>query len=85
MMRADDVRSGRYRKAAYRKEIIVIDDLTGEKKEGFDFAYLGDVPRKEEVVGDRYKPPGFGLAAQLFSATAKVVMEKLGREEGRRC
>ena len=59
-----------------------MDDLTREKKEGFDFAYLGDVPQKKEEVGDQFMTPGFGLAAQLFSSTAKVIMDRLGPEEG---
>ena len=59
-----------------------MDDIRREKEEGFDFAYLGDVPQKKIEVGAKYQTPGFGLAAQLFSVTARAVIDRLGSEEG---
>ncbi len=57
-------------------------EIKREKEKGFDFEYLGDVPAKKQEVGDTFQTPGFGLAAQLFSSVAKVVIEKLGEKEG---
>jgi hypothetical protein len=59
-----------------------MDDISREKEKGFDFEYLGDVPKAKEEVGDTYQTPGFGLASQLFSSVAKFVIEKLGEKEG---
>jgi hypothetical protein len=59
-----------------------MDDIRKEKEEGFDFAYLGDVPAKKTEIGTTYQTPGFGLAAQLFSLTAKAVIDRLGDEQG---
>ncbi len=59
-----------------------MDDISREKEKGFDFEYLGDVPKAKEEVGDSYQTPGFGLASQLFSSVAKFVIEKLGQKEG---
>ena len=59
-----------------------MNDLNREKKEGFDMEYLGDVLDKKKEIGIKYQTPGFGLAAQLFSSVAKLVIEKLGNEEG---
>ncbi len=59
-----------------------MDDIDREKKQGFDFAYLGDVPQKKIEVGTTYQTPGFGLAAQLFCCSARRVIDRLGSEEG---
>ena len=59
-----------------------MDDLEREKVEGFSWEYLGEVPQKKEEAGDRHFTPGFGLAARLFSSVARVVIERLGPEDG---
>jgi hypothetical protein len=59
-----------------------MDDIGREKEQGFDFAYLGDVPQKKTEVGSTYQTPGFGLAAQLFCCSARRVIDRLGSEEG---
>jgi hypothetical protein len=59
-----------------------MDDITREKKQGFDFAYLGDVPQKKIEIGNALQTPGFGLAAQLFCCSARRVIDRLGAEEG---
>ncbi|MBU2546995.1 MAG: L-2-amino-thiazoline-4-carboxylic acid hydrolase [Proteobacteria bacterium] len=59
-----------------------MDDLTREKRNGFDFEYLMDVPAQKEALGETLQTPGFGLAAQLFAATARAVIERLGPEKG---
>jgi len=59
-----------------------MDDIKREKDQGFDFAYLGDVPQKKIEIESRYQTPGFGLAAQLFCCTARRVIDRLGSEEG---
>lgn len=59
-----------------------MDDISREKEKGFDFEYLGDVPKAKEEIGDTYQTPGFGLASQLFSSVAKFVIERLGPKEG---
>jgi L-2-amino-thiazoline-4-carboxylic acid hydrolase len=59
-----------------------MDDLQMEKDEGFSWEYLGEVPQKKEEAGDKYLTPGFGLAGQLFASVAKVLLDRLGPEEG---
>jgi hypothetical protein len=59
-----------------------MDDIAREKGQGFDFAYLGDVPQNKIEIGDRFQTPGFGLAAQLFCCCARKVIDRLGAEEG---
>lgn len=59
-----------------------MNEVEKEKREGFDWEYLMDVPQKKEEMGDRHETPGFGLAAQLFSSVAKFVMKKIGPEQG---
>lgn len=59
-----------------------MDDIKREKEQGFDFAYLGDVPQKKIEAGDRFQTPGFGLAAQLFCCCARQVIDRLGTAEG---
>jgi hypothetical protein len=59
-----------------------VDDIEREKEQGFDFAYLGDVPQKKIDIGSRFQTPGFGLAAQLFCCCARRVIDRLGAEEG---
>lgn len=61
---------------------VIMDEISREKEKGFDFEYLGDVPQKKQALGARYQTPGFGFAAQLFSLTARRLIEKLGEEEG---
>jgi len=59
-----------------------MDELTKEKKEGFDLFYLLKSVLVKLIIGKRYNTPGFGLAAQLFATFAKVVIEKLGEKQG---
>lgn len=59
-----------------------MDDIEREKEQGFDFAYLGDVPQKKIDIGSRFQTPGFGLAAQLFCCCVRMVIDRLGAEEG---
>ena len=59
-----------------------MDDLKREKELGVDFDYLSDVLDIKKDYADKYQTPGFGLAAQLFCSVAKVVIDKLGAEEG---
>jgi L-2-amino-thiazoline-4-carboxylic acid hydrolase len=57
-------------------------DLSKEKKQGFSYLYLLNVPLKKILAGKKFHTAGFGLAAQLFASMAKVIIEKLGPEEG---
>jgi predicted ArsR family transcriptional regulator len=59
-----------------------MDEVQREKEHGFDLEYLAEAVPEIAELGDRHKTPGFGLAAQLFACTAKVVLERLGPEEG---
>lgn len=59
-----------------------MDDLTKERIEGFDWAYLADVLTSKEEIGGRYQIPGFGFAAALFACTAQVVLDEHGAERG---
>lgn len=59
-----------------------MDKLEMEKAEGFSWEYLGDVPEEKQKAADRYLTPGFGLAAQLYASVAKVIIDRLGRQEG---
>jgi len=59
-----------------------MDELEKEKKEGFSWDYLADVPAKKEEIGDKYQIPGWGLGATLFSFVAKTVIEELGPKKG---
>ena len=58
-----------------------MDDLTREKEQGFDFDYLMDAVTQSIELGDRYKTPGFGLAAQLFAVLAREIVGRLGLKE----
>ena len=60
----------------------MMDELQREREQGFDLEYLAEALPEMAELGDRYKTPGFGLAAQLFACTAKVVLDRLGPEEG---
>ncbi len=62
-----------------------MDDLEREKKQGFDWDYLGDVLEKKAALGDKYQVPGFGLGAALFAFVAKAVIKELGEEKARLC
>ena len=59
-----------------------MNDLEREKREGLSWRYLADVPIMKALVGNRYRTPGFGLAAQLFACTARSAVARLGPEEG---
>lgn len=59
-----------------------MDDLAREKRKGFSLWYLKDVILRRKLVRDTYHTPGFGLAAQLFAAMSRSVMEKHGPAEG---
>ncbi|MFX0073013.1 MAG: L-2-amino-thiazoline-4-carboxylic acid hydrolase, partial [Candidatus Hermodarchaeota archaeon] len=59
-----------------------MNDLEREKNQGLDMEYLKDVLDKKKELGNKYQTPGFGLAAQLFSCVAKLVIQKLGADEG---
>lgn len=59
-----------------------MNDLQREKKKGLSIWYLKDVLFKRKVIGNKYHTPGFGLAAQLFATMCKVIIEKLGKDEG---
>jgi len=61
---------------------VAVDDLEREKKNGLSYWYLKDVPLRRKLAGDRYRTPGFGLAAQLFASGARVALDKLGPEQG---
>ncbi len=57
-------------------------DLQREKEKGMSVWYLKDVLPMRKIIRDKFQTPGFGLAAQLFSVMAKLIIEKLGPEEG---
>jgi hypothetical protein len=59
-----------------------MDELEREKKQGFDWDYLGDVLEKKAALGDKYQIPGFGLGSALFAFSAKAVIDELGPEKG---
>ena len=59
-----------------------MNDLEREKKRGLSFRYILRVPFIRALIGRRYRTPGFGLAAQLFSTVAKHVLQRLGPDEG---
>ena len=59
-----------------------MDDLEREKKQGFDWDYLLEVPERKTEVADKYQIPGFGLGAALFSYLARAVTNELGPEKG---
>ena len=59
-----------------------MDELEKEKKEGLSWEYLASVLTQQEEIGDKYKIPGWGLGATLFSFAAKAVIEELGPEKG---
>ncbi len=59
-----------------------MNDLEREKKKGLSLWYLKDVLLRKKLVGKKFQTPGFGLAAQLFAVMCKVIIKKLGKEEG---
>ena len=58
-----------------------MEELQRERLQGFDWEYMADVLTKKEEIGDKYQIPGFGLAAVLFSFTARAILEELGPEK----
>ncbi|PKL40511.1 MAG: hypothetical protein CVV44_02590 [Spirochaetae bacterium HGW-Spirochaetae-1] len=59
-----------------------MDDLQREKKKGLSMGYLKDVLFRRKLIGKKYQTPGFGLTAQLFASMSKVIIERLGPDEG---
>lgn len=59
-----------------------MNDLDRERKQGMSIWYLKDVLPKRWRIGKRYHTPGFGLAAQLFATMSRLIIQRLGREEG---
>ena len=58
-----------------------MDEWQREQEQGLDWEYMIDALPRMEEVGDKYKTPGFGLAAQLFACTARGIIERLGAKE----
>ncbi len=59
-----------------------MDDIRREKEKGLSRWYLKDVLLRRRVIGDTYHTPGFGFAAQLFAVMSKLILARLGPEEG---
>ena len=59
-----------------------MDEMKKERQEGFDWDYIGEAFQEKQEVGDTYITPLASHLGQLFAMTAKIVIDRLGPEEG---
>jgi L-2-amino-thiazoline-4-carboxylic acid hydrolase-like protein len=59
-----------------------MDEIRKEREEGLDWEHLGKAIAEKNELEGKYYTSHISMLAQLFGTMAKVVMEKLGEDEG---